>query len=93
MTVTTFNPFTGESIREWEQLSFKALTEAAAGSQAAFVNWRGVPLTDRVERVRTALGYFETNREAIAADITMQMGRPLTQARGEVDGLLGGQPI
>lgn len=88
MTVTTFNPFTGESIREWEQLNFKALTEAAAGSQAAFVNWRGVPLTDRVERVRTALGYFETNREAIAADITMQMGRPLTQARGEIDGLL-----
>ncbi|MDE2679762.1 MAG: hypothetical protein OSB29_00185 [Verrucomicrobiota bacterium] len=38
MTVTTSNPFTGEPIHEWEQLNFAALREAAAGSQAAFVN-------------------------------------------------------
>ena len=88
MTVTTSNPFTGEPIREWEQLNFATLKEISADSQAAFVNWCGVPLAERVERVRAALGYFKTNREAIAADITMQMGRPLTQARGEIDGLL-----
>ncbi|MEM7386433.1 MAG: aldehyde dehydrogenase family protein, partial [Verrucomicrobiota bacterium] len=35
-----------------------------------------------------ALCYFESQREAIALDITREMGRPLKQARGEVDGLL-----
>jgi acyl-CoA reductase-like NAD-dependent aldehyde dehydrogenase len=88
MTITTTNPFTGEPIREWEQMDFTALTGFAADAQDAFANWRGVPVAERVERVRGALSYFETNREAIAADITAQMGRPLAQARGEADGLL-----
>jgi acyl-CoA reductase-like NAD-dependent aldehyde dehydrogenase len=88
MTVTTTNPFTGELIREWEQMDFAELTEASARARAGFVNWRQVPIAERVERVRSALEYFETNREAIAGDITAQMGRPLAQARGEIDGLL-----
>ena len=88
MTVTTTNPFTGELIREWEQMDFAELTEASARARAGFVNWRQVPIAERVERVRAALDYFETNREAIAGDITAQMGRPLAQARGEIDGLL-----
>ncbi len=88
MTVTTTNPFPGEPIREWEQLGFAELTEATAQARAAFGDWRSVPLTERVKRVQGALSYFEANREAIAADITAQMGRPLAQARGEIDGLL-----
>jgi acyl-CoA reductase-like NAD-dependent aldehyde dehydrogenase len=87
-TVQTVNPFTGEPIREWEQLDFSELAEAMARSRAGFVNWRQVPIAERVERVRGALDYFEANREEIAGDITAQMGRPLAQARGEVDGLL-----
>ena len=88
MTVTTTNPFTGKPIREWEQLDFAELMEATAGARAAFGEWRGVPVTERVARVRGALDYFEANRESIAADITAQMGRPLAQTRGEIDGLL-----
>ena len=88
MTVTTTNPFTGEPIREWEQFDFATLNPATAGARAASTNWRAVPLAERVERVRAALEYFETNREVIATDITAQMGRPLAQARGEIDGLL-----
>ncbi len=88
MTVTTTNPYTGEPIREWEQLGFAELTEATAQARTAFGDWRSVPLTERVKRVQGALSYFEANREAIAGDITAQMGRPLAQARGEIDGLL-----
>ena len=47
-----------------------------------------MPVAKRVVRVRGALDYFKANREAIAGDITAQMGRPLAQARGEIDGLL-----
>ena len=85
--VQTVNPFTGELIREWEQLDFVVLTEATARARTEFGNWRNVPIAERVERVRGALDYFETNREAIAGDITAQMGRPLGQARREIGGL------
>jgi len=88
ITVAQINPFTGETIREWEQMDFSELTEAAARARAGFEGWQQVAVADRVEQVRAALDYFETNREVIAADITAQMGRPLAQARGEIDGLL-----
>ncbi len=86
--VQTTNPFTSEPIRDWEQMDFAALTEFAAGAWRAFGEWRDMAVVERVERVRAALNYFETNREVIASDITAQMGRPLAQSRGEIDGLL-----
>ena len=86
--VRTINPFTGETVREWEQQDFSGLMGATAQAQEAFCAWRKVPLTERANLVRGALGYFEENREAISAEITEQMGRPLAQARGEMDGLL-----
>ena len=87
-TVQTANPFTGETLREWELMDFDALTTAAKRARTAFADWRSLAVAERVNRVRAALDYFETNREAIAADITAHMGRPLAQARGEIDGLL-----
>ncbi len=86
--VQTINPFIGESIREWDLMEFDTLTAVTKGAREQFIDWRAVPVTERVERVRAALGYFEKHREAIAADITAHMGRPLAQARGEIDGLL-----
>jgi len=87
-TVRTINPFTNDTIREWEQQDFSGLMDATVRAQEAFGAWRSVSLTERVKLVRGALGYFEENREAISAEITAQIGRPLAQARGEIDGLL-----
>jgi len=87
-TLTTVNPYTGAPIREWEQMDFAALKEATARAWDAFGDWRQMPVAKKVKRVRGALDYFEANREAIAEDITAQIGRPLTQSRSEIDGLL-----
>ena len=86
--VRTINPFTGDPIGEWEQQDFSGLMGATARAQEAFGAWRRVSLIERAKLVRGALGYFEENREAISAEITAQMGRPLAQARGEIEGLL-----
>ncbi len=47
-----------------------------------------VTLEKRIEAVKNALGYFTENKEQIALDISQQMGRPLKQAGGEINGLL-----
>ena len=86
--VQTINPFTGETIQEWQSMDFSLLRSATAKARSAFAKWGQVTVPKRVERIRSALNYFEQNREAIAADITAQMGRPLVQSRGEIDGLL-----
>lgn len=86
--VQTINPFTGETIQEWQSMDFSLLRSTTAKARSAFAKWGQVTVPKRVERIRSALNYFEQNREAIAADITAQMGRPLVQSRGEIDGLL-----
>ena len=86
--VHTINPFTGEIIQEWEQMSLSLMTTATIKARSAFTKWRQVSVAERVEKIRSALDYFEDNREIIAKDITSEMGRPLMQSRGEIDGLL-----
>jgi acyl-CoA reductase-like NAD-dependent aldehyde dehydrogenase len=54
-------------------------------ARAAFAAWRRVPLTERVRRVRGAMGYFKAHAGKIAHDLTVQMGKPIAQARREVE--------
>ena len=52
----------------------------------AFRNWRRLPLVERIAIIRKGLDYFDRHREPIAADITAQMGKPIREARAELDG-------
>ena len=69
----TVNPFTGKTIQEWQPMDFSLLRSATSKARAAFTKWEQVTVSERVERIRSALNYFEQNREPIAADITAQM--------------------
>ena len=51
---------------------------------AAALAWREVPLAERVVRVETALAGVAADEEDTAREISLQMGKPLAQARGEV---------
>lgn len=57
-----------------------ALTRARAGAGAL----RSWPLDERVALCRRAIESMTAQREAIAADVTRQMGKPLRQSLGEV---------
>lgn len=53
--------------------------------RAAALAWRAVPLAERIIRVEAALaGIAGDEEEAAAREISLQMGKPLAQARGEV---------
>ena len=87
-TIKTVNPFTGALVRTWELMDLAAIKELTSKSRKVFLDWKNIPAQDRAQLVRNSLSYFEENRETIAHDITTQMGRPLVQARKEIDGLL-----
>ena len=80
------NPFTLESTGEYPVLGFSELRLAIAAAKRASEVWRKVEVGRRVEYLRIGLQYFETNREAIAKDITHQMGKPIGQSRNELKG-------
>lgn len=83
MSLAAHNPYDGSLVceRGSDHAERDAVLGAARDAQRA---WREVPLGERIERIGAALGYFEAEAEAIALEVTRQMGKPLVEARGEV---------
>ncbi len=60
-----------------------ALNRARAGQR----DWAHLPLETRAQLLHRAVDHLVDNGDAIAAEITWQMGRPISQAPGEIKGL------
>ena len=63
-----------------------AVLDAARAAARAF---RHSTVAERVALCTRALDAMIADKETIARDITRTMGKPLSQARGEVDGMAG----
>ncbi len=64
-----------------EDLDGKVRAAAGAAEQ-----WRRVPLAERVAALEQGLNHFRNHKDTIAAEITGQMGKPITEACNELDG-------
>ena len=84
--IRPINPFTLEPAGDYAVQDYAALQAAVAAARASSRIWRRIEVAQRVEWVRSGLGYFESNRAAIAADITAQMGKPIRQSENELNG-------
>jgi len=82
------NPATGSTLREVAWDPPRRVDQALENARRAAPRWRALPLEARLEALGEALEYFRRERETVARDVTLEMGKPLTQARGEVDTLL-----
>lgn len=84
----TFSPIDGSLLVERELVDLAALDATAARARAAQGLWRAVPLVERVARVRAFVERFAAKDGEIASELTRQIGRPITQAPGEIRGLV-----
>ena len=85
MHLKVINPFDQKVVAELSFDRGKILEKKIAGARAAYEHWRRLSVEDRARRVEQGLKYFRGHAEEIARDITLQMGKPLTQARGEMN--------
>ena len=92
MSATSFmnlvNPATEEIFKALEVTTEAELGAILERMRAAQKKWREVPVSERVEMCRGFIGAFRSMQETVALDITRQMGKPLTQARHEVETML-----
>jgi succinate-semialdehyde dehydrogenase len=80
----SLNPTTGEELQRYPFQTDAELDQALARSSAAFKVWRQVPLAER-SAVLVRLGNVLRNMaEPMARMISLEMGKPISQARGEV---------
>lgn len=83
--VVTRNPATGEVLATYAAHDEAGIEQALAETYAAAQVWREVPLEDRLALLRGVGKLLTERRETYAALITAEMGKPITEALGEID--------
>src|SRR4051794_29469537 len=86
---TVDNPYTGDVAASVEYTSAEQLHAVLDRARQAAHTLRAMSVRARAKLVLAACEAMERRTEELAGDITRQMGKPLSQARGEVSGMAG----
>jgi acyl-CoA reductase-like NAD-dependent aldehyde dehydrogenase len=85
--LSVINPATEEIAYKIPLQTLEEAMEAISKSAAAQKNWKRVPIAERVKLCAGVISAFKLEQLKIAHEISVQMGKPITQALAEVDGL------
>jgi len=78
------NPADGSIIGSVAKATIADLDDALAATVRGFEAWRNTPAIERCRLMRAAAGLLRERAEGIARLMTLEQGKPLAEARGEV---------
>ena len=84
MPIATTNPATGKVVKIFEAHSDAQVNSALARAQSGYEAMRALPMKERARLLHRAADLLDERADALADIITLEMGKPLAQARGEV---------
>jgi succinate-semialdehyde dehydrogenase/glutarate-semialdehyde dehydrogenase len=79
------NPATGEEIDSYDEDGGDDVDDALDRATEAFEDWRDRPLREREELLEAAGEVLRENEDEYAELMTREMGKPIDQARSEVE--------
>ncbi len=88
MAITTTNPATGVTEQTFEAHDAAEVERRIAESQSAFVALKATTFAQRSGWMRVGADLLEADIAETARMMTVEMGKPIGQARGEVNGLV-----
>lgn len=83
------NPATEAVIREIGEDTPETIAAKFKRACAAQKAWARAPLAGKIEAIGKFKGLLAKNIDKLAATLTSEMGKPITQARNEVNGVAG----
>ncbi|MFJ6653106.1 NAD-dependent succinate-semialdehyde dehydrogenase [Microbacterium sp. NPDC091313] len=83
-TLDVFDPSTGDVIRSIADASVADGLAAMDAAADAFPSWAATPARERAEILRRAFDLLQARKEDVALLMTLEMGKPIAEARGEV---------
>jgi succinate-semialdehyde dehydrogenase/glutarate-semialdehyde dehydrogenase len=79
------NPATGQLVRHYPTATDDEVQAAVTRADQGFRRLKVTPLDERTARLTAVAEAYQQRRDELAALITEEMGKPIRQARGEVD--------
>jgi alpha-ketoglutaric semialdehyde dehydrogenase len=84
-TFENINPAdSNDRIGFFQRSNSEEVTNAVAAARAAYPQWKRTPPPKRAEVLLRAHRLLSERKEALARDMTREMGKPLEEARGDV---------
>jgi acyl-CoA reductase-like NAD-dependent aldehyde dehydrogenase len=83
------NPATESVIREVEEDTPASIEAKFKRAKAAQAKWARTPLKERIEAIRRFRDIAQKNQDKLAATLTSEVGKPISQSRNELKALTG----
>lgn len=85
MTYQSFNPATGKLLKKFEELSDAELETKLAKANTCFAQWKKISFAERAKIIAKAGELLHERVEELAKTMTLEMGKRIDEARGEVE--------
>ena len=85
MEFKSVNPYDGRQVGAYTSLTESELLDKLNSSQIAFKSWQNVSVTERCKLIKNAGQVLRDNVEEYAKMITLEMGKPISESRSEVN--------
>lgn len=79
------NPYTEEVIHEFPSHDWDSIEARLVSARLAFLRWRETTFAERARVLRSVAENLRAHRDDYARLITQEMGKPIKQARAEID--------
>jgi len=84
VALSVVNPATEETIAELPEAGVEETDQAVARAREAFPAWQAVPPSHRARLLRRLAGLVEEHAEELALLETRNVGKPISDSRGEI---------
>lgn len=78
------NPTTGTELHQYEQLDDNSLNQCIEDAAETFASWRQSSFEQRAELLKQVAQLMRDDEERLARLMTVEMGKPIKEARAEV---------
>lgn len=85
MAYKTVNPFTGEELKTFEEITNDSLNTKLQKAEACFETWRKYSFADRKKVMQKVAALMRERSDELAALITLEMGKRIKESKGEVE--------
>ncbi len=85
MPIRTINPNTNKTVKSFEEMTNMEVDAKVAKAQDAFTRWKETSYQQRADLLYKVAILMRVKKSALSKTITLEMGKLLAQAEGEID--------
>jgi acyl-CoA reductase-like NAD-dependent aldehyde dehydrogenase len=89
MKMQVINPATEEPLGEFDIADKSVVAAVVSRARTAFVGWKGKDISEREAIIKKFGELLASRKSEVARLISREMGKPIVEAEGEVDGAVG----